>query len=322
MRITRTTTAVAIAAVAALGLTACSSDAEGETEASADPTATVAQPTEEDIAALESITWTEGEDGVPVLEFETPLEVSTTTDYVVTEGDGEALEAGMYVNLDYIGFDGETGEVLYDTYSQGGAQSYRLSEETMAPSLYNALEGQAVGAQIILGETFESTDAESGEAVEVSSFTAVTVDSVTEPLDRAEGEAVDPVEGLPVVTLDDSGAPSVEIPDATPPEELVAQPLIEGEGETVESDDYLVVNYTGWLWDDGTEFDSSWTRGTPAEFSLTGVIPGWTEGLSGQTVGSQVLLVVPPEMGYGDADNGDIPANSTLVFVVDILAAL
>lgn len=51
-----------------------------------------------------------------------------------------------------------------------------------------------------------------------------------------------------------------------------------------------------------------------------GVIEGWLEGLKGQKVGSEVLLVVPPSLGYGDQAQGEIPANSTLVFVVDILA--
>lgn len=51
------------------------------------------------------------------------------------------------------------------------------------------------------------------------------------------------------------------------------------------------------------------------------MIAGWKQGLAGHTVGSQVLLVVPPDLGYGNKDSGKIPANSTLVFVVDILAA-
>ena len=67
------------------------------------------------------------------------------------------------------------------------------------------------------------------------------------------------------------------------------------------------MNYTGWLWD-GTQFDSSWDRGEPATFALTGVIAGWTQGLVGQTVGSQVLLVIPPDLGYGDQASETIPA--------------
>lgn len=76
--------------------------------------------------------------------------------------------------------------------------------------------------------------------------------------------------------------------------------------------------YTGVLWDDKTEFDSSWGK-TPVSFSLDQVVEGFGEGLRGQTVGSQVLIVIPPELGYGDQANAAVPAGSTLVFVVDIL---
>ena len=83
----------------------------------------------------------------------------------------------------------------------------------------------------------------------------------------------------------------------------------------------MTAHYTGMLLD-GTVFDSSWDRGSPSTFSLQGVIPGWTQGLAGQTVGSQVLLVIPAELGYGEqGSGGTIPPNSPLVFVVDILAA-
>jgi peptidylprolyl isomerase len=102
----------------------------------------------------------------------------------------------------------------------------------------------------------------------------------------------------------------------------VVQPLIEGDGPAVESGQTITVQYSGWLWD-GTPFDSSWERGTPAAFGIgvQQVITGWDEGLVGQKVGSQVLLVVPPDKAYGDTPKETIPAGSTLVFVVDVLAA-
>ena len=84
-----------------------------------------------------------------------------------------------------------------------------------------------------------------------------------------------------------------------------------------------VVKYTGWT-TDGKQFDSSWDKNTTfdADVSSSGqIIQGWKDGLIGQTVGSQVLLVIPPDKGYGNKASGSIPANSTLVFVVDILAA-
>jgi peptidylprolyl isomerase len=108
--------------------------------------------------------------------------------------------------------------------------------------------------------------------------------------------------------------------------ELVAQPLIKGTGPEVTAGQNLTVHYTGVIWDTGKQFDSSWDRGEPSDFQIgTGnVIQGWDTGLVGQTVGSQVLLVVPPEQGYGSQGSKDagISGTDTLVFVVDILDAI
>ena len=71
-------------------------------------------------------------------------------------------------------------------------------------------------------------------------------------------------------------------------------------------------------------FDSSWETGAPATFGIGNgaVIVGWDEGLVGRTIGSQILLVVPPDKGYGDQGSGEtIPPGATLVFVIDILDA-
>ena len=84
----------------------------------------------------------------------------------------------------------------------------------------------------------------------------------------------------------------------------------------------VVVKYTGWLWD-GTQFDSSWDADRVYPVANVGqaqVIAGWNQGLVGLTVGSQALLVIPPDLGYGSTASGPIPADSTLVFVVDVLA--
>jgi FKBP-type peptidyl-prolyl cis-trans isomerase len=83
-----------------------------------------------------------------------------------------------------------------------------------------------------------------------------------------------------------------------------------------------VIHYTGALWADQTIFDSSWEKGVPAVFAADGIVPGLSEALVGQQVGSQILVVIPPELGYGDQANAAVPANSTLVFVVDILGTV
>ena len=81
------------------------------------------------------------------------------------------------------------------------------------------------------------------------------------------------------------------------------------------------MQYKGVLWDGGKEFDSTYRRGQLTQFPLQQVVKGWAQGLTGKKVGSRVLLVIPPDLGYGDKAAGSgIPANSTLVFSVDILA--
>ncbi len=130
---------------------------------------------------------------------------------------------------------------------------------------------------------------------------------------------------LPTVTGGFGEQPTVDVPAVAPPGQLVTQVLEEGDGDVVEKGDLLVANYAGHLWDNEKVFDSSFDRGEPAGFPIGvgQVIPGWDEALVGKNVGSRVLLVVPPDKGYGDQGSGDgsIPGGATLVFVVDLVGS-
>lgn len=130
---------------------------------------------------------------------------------------------------------------------------------------------------------------------------------------------------LPTVSGGFGEQPTVEVPAVAPPGELVTQVLEEGDGDVVEKGDLLVANYAGHLWDTEKVFDSSFDQGEPAGFPIGvgGVIPGWDEALVGKNVGSRVLLVIPPDKGYGDQGSGDgsIPGGATLVFVVDLVGS-
>nr|WP_246383189.1 FKBP-type peptidyl-prolyl cis-trans isomerase [Microbacterium proteolyticum] len=124
---------------------------------------------------------------------------------------------------------------------------------------------------------------------------------------------------MPTVTFADDGAPTITVPGTPAPAETRVENLRKGTGDVVNPGDTVIVQYTGVLYDGGTVFDSSWDRGEPAQFATTGVVPGFKKALEGQTVGSQVVAVIPAVDGYGDQASGSIPANSALVFVVDIL---
>ena len=102
---------------------------------------------------------------------------------------------------------------------------------------------------------------------------------------------------------------------------LVIEDIKIGDGQEVEKFNIVTVNYTGLL-EDGTKFDSSLNPGrTPFRFTVGAgqVIKGWDEGLMGVKVGGKRKLTIPPELGYGSRDNGPIPANSTLIFEIDLL---
>lgn len=103
--------------------------------------------------------------------------------------------------------------------------------------------------------------------------------------------------------------------------ELIIEDLKVGQGDPVEKYDIVTVNYTGWL-KNGTKFDSSLNPGrTPFRFTVGAgqVITGWDEGIPGMKIGGKRKLTIPPNMGYGNRDMGAIPANSTLIFEVDLL---
>jgi FKBP-type peptidyl-prolyl cis-trans isomerase len=127
---------------------------------------------------------------------------------------------------------------------------------------------------------------------------------------------------LPQITRTASGAPVPNFDGAEVPEGLAVEVLEAGTGAPVVEGQSITVHYSGWLWN-GTEFDSSWGRGEPISFVIArgSLIAGWVDGIVGQPVGSKLLLVVPPESGYGSRPMGPIPANSTLVFAVDVLDA-
>ena len=102
---------------------------------------------------------------------------------------------------------------------------------------------------------------------------------------------------------------------------LVYQSLKEGTGASPKAEDTVRVHYRGTFPGTGKEFDSSYSRGEPAEFPLKRVIPCWTEGVQLMKVGGKAKLTCPPDIAYGERGAGNtIPPNSTLDFEVELLA--
>jgi peptidylprolyl isomerase len=130
---------------------------------------------------------------------------------------------------------------------------------------------------------------------------------------------------LPTVTTATGKSPAVSIPSVTQPKSLEVKTLVKGTGPKVAKGQYIVVQYTGVNWRTRKIFDSSWSRSQPTAFNIGvgQVIKGWDSGIVGQTVGSRVLLVIPPADGYGKTGSSQagIKGTDDIVFVVDILDA-
>jgi peptidylprolyl isomerase len=120
-----------------------------------------------------------------------------------------------------------------------------------------------------------------------------------------------------------SKEPTIKLPTGAAPTKLVVKDLIKGTGATAASGDTVYVNYVGELYKGGKVFDASWkdTPGKTFSFALGQgqVIKGWDQGVAGMKVGGRRELIIPPALAYGSNGQGTIPANATLVFVVDLI---
>ena len=133
----------------------------------------------------------------------------------------------------------------------------------------------------------------------------------------AEEEAAAPAE----ISKDLKEKPVIAKPSGDPPTKLVKEDVVTGKGATAKTGDNVSVQYVGTNFSNGAEFDASWNRGQPFEFTLGAgqVIPGWDEGVAGMKEGGRRVLTIPPDLGYGEQGSPPaIPPNETLVFVVDL----
>lgn len=237
-----------------------------------------------------------------------PLEVTGTERTVVSEGSGRRVEGTDLISFGMTVVDPFTGEAVQ---SQGydGVRALPVPAATLGQYLGCV----TVGSRVVVAAPATDTDP----------ATVRVYDVLDAQPAMATGEQQEPAEGMPVVELAESGAPSVTIPAGGPPTDTRVAVLKKGEGDVVEPGDTVLLHYSGVRWSDGSIFDSSWALGAPAVVRTTDVIAGYRKALEGQAAGSQVVVVIPPASAYGDgAINPDDLTGETLVFVIDILSSV
>ncbi|MDN3022208.1 FKBP-type peptidyl-prolyl cis-trans isomerase [Streptomyces sp. S.PB5] len=249
----------------------------------------------------------------------------------VIAGSGRTVAENDFIQANYLGQIWSTAKVFDNSYDRKTPLIIQLAQSSIIDSWRYALAGKKTGSRVLFATPpawgYGSTgNAQAGIKGTDTLVFVVDIQNTFNAKSSADGKTVAQDDtGLPKVgTNTDGKAPSIDIPKSDAPTKLVADYVLEGDGEEVGAQDSVLVQYKGVLWDTGKEFDSTYSRKALTSFSLTQVVKGWSQGLTGKKVGSRVLIVIPPSLGYGDSppQGSGIKKDSTLVFSVDILAKM
>ncbi len=315
--------AIAVAPLLLVGLAACGEDQPAGPSDSASPV---------EMGKAISGVEVSGELGQePEVEVDGPLKLEETQTQVIEAGDGGPVVEGEQALLHVSLINGTTGEEAAATYDQGTPfHVQQVSEGQLWPGVLEAIVDKPAGSRIAVAAVPEDAYGASGNPqlkIGPNDPVLFVVDVLSvQPTDVLQGPEGDPTEvpasvpeveakGEDVTKLDFSGAAK------EPSDELQVIPLVEGTGPPARDDSLVTFDYFGQVYGTNSVFDESFSK-QPVTFPLGigGLIKGWDEGLVDVKEGSRVMLIVPPEQGYGEQGQPPkIPANATLTFVIDIL---
>jgi len=273
---------------------------------------------------VESVSVTGALGEQPVVSFPSPLSAESIQSRVVIAGEGPVFTGRSFVEFEFAGYNGGSGQLIQQTSFDGTQAQSGAFGPGEVPNFCEALAGAKEGSRIVA--IIPPDQAHSGEGVPALGVGAADAfifvfDLKRVFLEKATGDSVAPEAGLPTVVTTPDGVPGITIPKTAAPTELKVAQLIRGSGDLVEEGQLVTLHYSGFLWDNSEKFDSSWDSGQATQFQMQegALIEGFLSAVIGQPVGSQVIAVIPPALGYGDAGAGSIPPGATLVFVIDIL---
>ncbi len=302
---------VVLATTLATTLVACGSDSsDGDSSSSPD--------------SLHGITVTGDLGSAPEVKWDGKLDVDKTETTVLTEGDGDEIVDGDQVQVNLWIGNGFTQEEAYSSYADGGQEETVTANDQLAPVFKDAVLGQKLGSRVAVTATGADAFGEAGN----TSIGVAPTDTVLIIVDLMEMYQPPTPKDVPSAQLpgivEKKGEPvALDFKGLDKPKadgDLLRSVVKEGNGKTVTTDMTVTADYLGMVYGAKRPFDESYSK-DPVPFALSQVVQGWTYGLEGLTVGSRVLLQIPPDLGYGASEQSGIPANSTLYFVVDIIDA-
>jgi FKBP-type peptidyl-prolyl cis-trans isomerase len=268
---------------------------------------------------------------IPAQKASSNLVVSTPV-----KGSGAPLQSGnsALANVAVYKWSGKTHTLVDSTFGSGPQM---IPAQMGLPGLTTALKSARIGSRIVAVLPPKYGYGTSGQAqLQISGTDTLVwvIDLLQQysPTQSATGSHVSNGGGsLPTVTAKSGQAPAITIPKGSPPAKLSVTTLIKGSGPQLAKGETVVAQYVGANWRTGKQFGSSWPSaqapdGQLLSFALGGsqILAGFNDGLAGVPIGSRVLLVIPPSLGYGPAGgqpSAGIKKNDSLVFVIDVLGA-
>jgi len=306
------------------GTSACGNDAEsnGSDSASVDMG--------DKISGVE-VTGDVGE--TPSVTVDGPLKIEKTQTQVITAGTGNPVVEGEQALLHLYLANGTTGAQAATTYEEDiPFHVKQVADGQLWPGVLQAIVDKPVGSRIAVAAVPEDAYGSTGNpqlkiGAEDPVLFVVDIMSVepTDVLDGPEGEeAAELPDDIPTVQETDGTITGLAFDDAAkkPSDKLQVITLIEGDGPAARDDSLVTFDYLGEVYGADKPFDESYSKEpVPFPVGVGGLIKGWDEGLVDLKRGSRVLIIAPPEFGYGEQGNSQakIKGTDTLAFVVDIL---
>ena len=308
--------------------TACSGDSS---KSDASPTTSSTTSTTPAAGSVADVHVNLSGKGAPKADFPKPFSVSTTQVKVVDQGTGPKVNNGDTVLSEVVAYNGTTAVVFDNTYVTGSPEAFALVDQRMLPGIISGLVGQNVGSTVVLAvppaDAFSTQGNQQFGIQPTDSIVFVMkIEQVSDPnpLAMATGKASPLPATVPDLKLDSNGQPTGFVStgkEIKVPTKLGVYTPIQGTGPKLKKGDLATLQYIGQIYPDGTVFDESWSTGPRVIAVDVPLIKGWIKGLVGQRVGSRVVLVVPPDFGYGDKGQSAIHVTGTtrLIFEIDIL---
>jgi peptidylprolyl isomerase len=258
--------------------------------------------------------------------IDTPQATTVTT---LVKGDGDEIADGDTVSTYLWVGNGTTKKDVYSDYDNGSPEAIPNSDQ-VGEVFVKLFSGSTYGSRVVAVTTATELFGESAESnqlgIGVDDAVVLVADLVSKQEESptpTDDKAHDASPSAQPTVVEKDGKPTaldfsgIDEPELDTPVQRVT--LKEGTGAAVKASDTVKVNYLGATYNANKPFDESFS-GQPLTSALSGLVQGWSIGLTGVKVGSRVLLQIPPAYGYGSQGSGDIPANATLWFVIDVLS--